>query len=326
MKQDRRLNGWIVVGSVVEILLSIVFLGVGCALGVLGFLYQNKLAEIDELQFILSQDFFTQFNLKIEYLYLVVGIALAVIGIILLVLAIISLSYAQKRKVVRRRVALFIFLLIPLVITAICSWAVIQLVNTNPSYNNLEYILYGLIGVTGFISLSKLLGIIFGRSEKFMSNDNNKFAFNNSSIKNSRADVNNMNLPQRNNYQAQNQNLQHSSNYQAMPPRPVQQGVPNRQVNPNLPPRRPPQQPGQSGQMPARPIQPQRPMQNTPQARPISPSARPIMPRPQQLVRPDSHQTPQQSQTPKPRKFCPKCGKLLSPEERFCSLCGFKIQ
>ena len=293
MRQDRRLNGWVLIGSIIQMILGIILISVGIALGVVGFLYTNKLATIKDLQFFVNQPFFTQFNLKPEFLYLFLGIAVGVVGVIVLSFAIVSLSYAKRRRVVRHRVALPIFSLIPLSIAG-CAGAYFAL-EFKSLPNNIKYILYGIIGAFGFVALCYILGVMFGRSEKFMSNDNNKYAFDNSTLRNARADINHRPV------QAQG-----VSNNMA---RPVQQGAGQRPVQRPL------------GQATARPVQPM--ARTAQQPRPIQPASRPNMP---QRPMPTSVQTrPISSGAQKPI-YCNKCGKMLSPEEKFCTLCGYKIK
>jgi hypothetical protein len=55
----------------------------------------------------------------------------------------------------------------------------------------IKYLAFGIIGVFGVVALFNLLGLLFGRSEKFMSNDNNKYAFNDNLVKSERAKINN---------------------------------------------------------------------------------------------------------------------------------------
>ena len=339
MRKDRRLNGWVALGSAIEIILSFILLIGGVALASAGFLYKTKLAEIDDLQYFIYQDGIIKFQefifnnklLKIEYLYLILGIIVAVVGLIAFIFGIISFAYGKKRKVVRRRVALLIFTLVPLAIAG-CALTYL-LLEFDILTDNIKYIAYGITGGFGFVALCKILGVIFGRSEKFMSNDNNKYAFDNSSLRNARADINN-------NIRA-NQNQHNNQMAQPMPnanqgPRPVQQGQP-------LPPR--PNQPMRTnapqGSAQNRPMPP-RPNQPMPQgARPVRPAQPGGMP--QRSMAQGGAQRPVQSMRPAPQgqrpvgapnnrpvvegaRYCPKCGKMLSPSEKICTLCGYKVQ
>lgn len=327
MRQDRRLNGWVALGSIIQIISSMVLLSAGIFVAVAGFLYQKQLAKIDDLQFFVWQDGIVEIQtklfkgelLKLEFLYLALGIIVGVAGLIALIFAIVSLSYAKKRKVVCHRVALFIFSLIPLAIAGLATtYFVLEMKMLT---DNIKYVLYGLMGAFGFIGLCYLLGIIFGRSEKFMSNDNNKYAFENAnSMRNARADVNNNVKAAQMQYQPQASGIiqQRTQQGQARPVQPMTAQQRPAQPRPIQPQARPT---GTSRPMPqaSRPTQarpmPPRPMgatqQRSAQARPMGPTqARP-------MVRPT-----QQGQNV---RYCPKCGKQLSPNEKICTLCGYRM-
>ena len=362
MKQDRRLNGWIVISSIIGTLASIILLACG-AVGILGFFYTSKLAKVKDLQFFVNQKFFTQFKLDTKYLYLYIGIALAVIGILILILSIILLNYANKYKVVRRKGKIFIFGLFDLAIASCSSVYLILEFKNLP--NNIKYVLYGLIGVFGFIWLCKMLGIIFGRSEKFMSNDNNKFAFagNARTIRvggNAQQPPITPNGTQQPAYVPQNEQerpvQQQSAQMQQRPMQSTGQARPQNMGQNNV---RPMQQPmGQNSANQQRNqnyVQPSTmPRQNQPSAmsnqsnnrtnvmpnqqnaRPVQPMARPNnsnLPQNPRPVQPNSNlasnqpnvRPVQQNTSNSVRKFCPKCGKMLTPQERICSICGAKI-
>ncbi|MBQ3502813.1 MAG: hypothetical protein IJA72_04045 [Clostridia bacterium] len=361
MNQDRRKNGWVLISASLQIILSIILLSVGIALGVCGFLYQSKLATIDELQFFINQKGIIEAQhlisggtklLKPEFLYLFLGGIVAVIGIIVLIIGIVSLIIAKKKKVVRSRIKLTLFTIIPLAIAGCSATYLAFEVNNLPDY--IKYGLYGIIGAFGFCALCLMLGLLFGRSEKFMSNDNNKFAFDDSSLRNARVDVNN-NVRMAESQMAQGYNMQQPQGQVYMPNNmgnmptqaPYQQQnymqQPRQQMPQNMQAQRvTTSQPIRNTSAIARPVQPmhgasnmQRPLpprpmqqpqvrQNPVQPRPMQPmQARPVQPmqqRPMQQVRPMQQPQPQANNA-----FCPKCGKSLVPQEKICTMCGFRV-
>lgn len=329
MSQDRRKNGWIFISSALQIILSIVLLSAGIALAVTGFFYKEKLATIDDLQFFVSQKFFTQFNLKTEFLYLFMGTAIGVIGVLLLIFGVAEMIYAQKRKVVRRRVKVIIFALLHAAIAGAAGYYYMSEMKSLPE--NIKYILYGIIGAFGVCALFSILGILFGRSEKFMSNDNNKFAFDNSSLRNARADVNNnVKMAEEQYYDmAQwNDGYNYTEQPQQAPPYNSAYVQPNQYVagpeqqrptnNPNVQPVRPPQPMNRPSQPPrprpvpptgvSRPVQAMRQpsivQQRPAQARPVPPASRPI------------------NTSTKTKIYCPRCGSLISMNDKVCATCG----
>lgn len=350
MNQDRRKNGWIFISSLLQIALSVVLLSAGIALGVTGFLYKSKLATIKELQFFVNQEGMIKAQqfisgskavFKKEFLYLMLGSILAIIGLLLLILAIVSLICAQKRSVVRHKIKLMFFAFIPLIIVGCATTYLLFEGEVLPDI--IKYILYGIIGGFGACVIFTSLGIMFGRSEQFMSNDNNKYAFDNSSLRNARAHVNN-------NMRSAETNMAQPYQQQAMPnvqqaqrvatgqpirstsaiARPVQpmHTSPNNQVRPAQP------MPNQ-----ARPVQSMRGAIN-PQARPQGQQPmRPTQQRPVGQTQPNMQQRPVgqaqsnvQGARPMPRpqqpvrvRTCPKCGKQLAPQEKFCVRCGYKV-
>ena len=196
--------------------------------------------------------------------------------------------------------------------------------------NVIKYVCYGVGGVFTFIALCNILGVIFGRSEKFMSNDNNKYAFGGNSIRSARANVNQsvrdaqikpgtQNVQHRP-VQSNAQPLSASQNMQA---RPIQPARPMQSTRPQI---------NSNAQSTARPVGtmnagvPQRTMQRNSQVppRPTNPTQqvrRPVSPnqaqqRPQPNARPISNA---------PKKYCIRCGKLLNPDEKICTICGTKI-
>ena len=346
MNQDRRKNGWILLSSILQIMLSIIVLSAGVALAVTGFLYKSKLATIEELQFFINQKGIIKAQQLIsgsnalmlkQFLYLSLGIILAVVGIIVLILAISSLVSVQKRSVVRHKVRLMIFALIPLIVAGCATTYLIFEMDVLPKL--VKYIVYGIIGGFGASALFMILGLMFGRSEKFMSNDNNKYAFDNSSLRNARADVNNnvrnvqTNMGQDNNLYMPNNEVYNQQ--QANPQNGMVQ--PNRQT-PNMQraQRVATGQPIRSTSAIARPVQgmgaqqanqastrPMNRMQGQQPAR--SMQQRPIRPMPQGAsVRPNNMQ-PQRTRQVLGGEICPVCGATVPPQEKFCVRCGTRV-
>lgn len=309
MKQDRKTNGWIGVGAFVEILLGLVLICAGAGMSVGGFFYIDKLNKLSDVQFFLNQKWIKfvidKFKLIPKYTYLYLGIAVAVVGLVTLILGIISCAYAKKHKVVRRRVAITFQMLLALGVVG-CAVAYFVM-EKDVLTTNIKYVLYGAMGGFGFIALCKLLGVIFGRSEQFMSSDNSKYAKNNRLI-------------------GQYASQQRSNAGQG------------RTVAPNQ------VQPRQAGVRQASqsnmPRPAGRPVQTTAGTRPTVQG----QPRPQSATRTTAGATPNQvrqpssasgvrpvgatqGQPPRPSgvRYCPKCGKKLNPEEKICSLCGFRV-
>ena len=355
MRQDRRLNGWILIASVLGIILGLALIAGGAGLATIGFLKPEKLVKIDELSFFILQDGITKAQLKIfkellklEQLYLYLGIIVAVVGLIALIFAIVSLVYAKKHKVVRRRVALLFFTLIPLAIAGCAAtYLILEFESFKPLktdfafIKNIKYICYGIVGAFGLISIFNLLGLMFGRSEKFMSNDNGKYAFNNKSLRERRANVNN---------NSKGAPVQSGAPMSQHPAQPVRQGNPSMQGQAVRVAQGQPMRQGQPARpMPPRPAQPVRPAQPNINATRSASGARPAQPaRPMQAPRPQMNASaqstarpvasrnasvtarpmPQRPNTAKPTtsgKVCPVCGKVLTPGEKYCTICGHKI-
>ncbi len=364
MKQDRRLNGWIMLAAIVGVLAGLTLLAAGGFVAIGGFAYPKVLGKIEDLEFFVLQEGIVNAQLKLfnnellkpEFLTLALGGIAALVGLITLILAIVCLNYAKKHKVVRHRVALFIFTLISLgvaVCPALYLWFEFKYLT-----DNIKYVCYGVGGAYAFVGLCQLLGLVFGRSEKFMSNDNSKYAFSNSSIKNARADINNAPAQQEyvpQEYVAQSeyvplseetyitQDQQRATSQQ--PVRPAAPSIPQGgQARPTQPMR--PAQP--MGPRPAQPVRPTQPPMGPRPAQPARPvagqqpvrPAQPIGVRPSQPMRPTQPmgarpaqpaRSTQPSMGPRPaqpsaagRAFCPKCGKMLAPGENVCSLCGYR--
>lgn len=318
MRKDRRLNGWVGFASVIGIIAGIALLAAGIAVGVLAFVKLETLLKIDDLVWFVNQEGIIKAQskilngnvLKTKFLYLVIGCIIALIGLLSLIFSSVLLSRTRKRSVVRHKVSLIIFTLIPLLVAvSVGLYLYFEFKNMT---DNIKYVCYGLGGVFALISLCNILGAIFGRSEKFMSNDNNKYAFDNSGIKNARANINNANQGPRPQQVRPGQQMQgarpimgpNGQPVRPMPPRPGQ-------------PQQRPVAPGQARPMPPRPMgangQPARPMP----PRPGMPQQRPVTPG---QARPQPAQRPVQN-----KGYCPRCGKVLAPGERTCVVCGYKI-
>ncbi len=359
MKQDRKLNKMIMFASVLGVLAGIIVLVAGAGTAVFGFLKHEELAKIKDLAFFINQEGLNSLQkvllgglLKIDYLYLALGGFVGVIGLLVLIFSILGINYAKKHKVVRRRGAILIFNLIPLAIASCVAVYLVLEFNTIPDM--IKYIGYGLGGVFGVIGLFNLLGIICSRSEKFMSNDNGKLAFDNSSLRDARAEVNsnvkdaeyqpiNQGLGAGNEFVYQEQNQGSAPVYQPMGQPTAQVQQPRPQQTRPMPPR-PQQGPMPTNSQMARPagVRPQmnpgaqstaRPV--APQTRPVGQQARPMPPRPQQgqmPARPTGARpqgAPAQAGAQRPttaqHKYCLGCGSMLNPGEMFCKVCGTKV-
>ena len=134
MKKDRKLNKLIVFASILGIIAGSLALIVGAGVAILGFLKPEELLKIEDLTLFISQEGIVKLQttlldgvLKIEYLYLFLGIFVGVVGLLALIFAIVGLTYAKKRKVVRRRAVLFMFNLIPLAIAgSVATYLVLE--------------------------------------------------------------------------------------------------------------------------------------------------------------------------------------------------------
>ena len=339
MKQDRRLNVWVLLSSMLGILGGMILISSGAFVAAFGFLKPERIAKIKEIVFFLSQDWVTKLQLnllnnqilKTEFLYLFSGIIFAVVGLIVLIFAIMGLVYAKKRKVVRRKFALLLFNLIPLLIVGgVVAYLVIEedmFKQNTDIINNIKYCCYGVAGLFGTISLFNILGILFGRSEKFMSNDNGKYAFDNSKSHNVRPNQGNTGAGRQvaqNSGQAHNtaqpQNQYYQSNQgQSRPVQRAQQPQqrPVSQTGYGQPVQRPMQ--GQPAQRPAqRPAQPRTATANPQAARPsMAQQSRP------QTARPATGAQGATQPTRTAVKRCPRCGNVLAQGEKQCSKCGY---
>jgi len=339
MKQDRRLNRWVLIASILGAIGGIVLLTGGAALSILGFLKPEQISKIDEIVFFLNQDGFIDlqlklFNnriLKIEFLYLFAGIIVAVIGLMFVIFSLVALRYVKKFKVVRHKLSIFIFTLLPL---AIAGCAITYLMLEKEMFNlfkdfniafgkNIMYASYGVAGLFSVIALLNLLGILFGRSEKFVSNDNEKYTFDNSNLPNRTINngVGNVPVQQSATRLPQQAPVQRPIPAQSMQGQPVRRPMPQQQAG-----QRP--VPGQVVQRPqGQPVQPARPQMARPQGQMVRPNpSAPQSPRPmgQPVARPQGMAQNMQARRPVVRR-CPRCGKVLNQGENFCAICGYKI-
>lgn len=328
MRQDRKVNKLIFVSSILEILFGVISLATGIFVGVFGFTQTEQINKLKDVQFFINQNWFVKLQLKLfnnqtlkmEFLYVALGTIIAVLGLIILVTALIQIGYVKKRKVTRRKVLTLIFTLIPAALVTAC--ALYLYFDFNILTDNIKYALYGIISILGLACLFSLLGLIVNRSEKFMSNDNSKYSFDNSSLRGARVNVNNniKNAPQ----------LQQQPNIRPnqLPPqnaRPREQGA--APTMPNRPVQRPMQGPAQGMQRPNPNMHAGIQTRSTGMPRPqinnrAQSTARPVssnssMMRPSAPVR--------QPVRPTAQIRCGKCGKIARDGEVFCSLCGNKI-
>lgn len=348
MKQDRKLNRWVLLASILSVVAGFALLIGGAALAILGFLKPEQISKIDEIVFFLNQEGFIDLQLKIfnnkiletEFLYLFAGIIVAVIGLLFVIFSLIAIRHAKKRKVVRHKLSLLLFTLLPLAIVG-CAIAYLILekemfrsfTKLNVGFGkNIMYASYGVAGLFGVIALLNLLGILFGRSEKFVSNDNEKYTFDNSNLPNRAINngVGNVPVQQSATRLPQQAPAQRPVPAQPMQGQPVRRPMPQpqagqRQVT-NQPMRRP--IPGQPVQRPqGQPMQPARPQMARPQGQMVRPNPSAQQPQRQMgqhVARPQGMAPNMQARRPVVRR-CPRCGKVLNQGENFCAICGYKI-
>ncbi len=316
MRQDRRLNGWVFISSILQSMVGICLIAAGVAMVMGGFFYLDNLLKLKDLNIFLSQEFCTQFNLKPKYLYVFSGSVVGAIGLITLIMGIIALVFSKKRKVVRHRVVLTFFSLILLAIAScvalyvVYEWKVIT--------DNIKYVAYGLFGAFAGMGLFNLLGVMFGRSEKFMSNDNGKYAFKNGSLRNARADANNNVRSAQNQHPAQVNQGTRVTRSQPMAQRPVARGQ-----NPNMP--RPTNVVNGNRPVGQNPSARMAPRPNTMQCPSVAPNGQVhsvgVRPAPSRVG--TAQQRPAMPTQPRAR-YCPRCGKQLAVNEHVCTLCGWK--
>jgi len=351
MRSDRKLNKFIMIASVLGIIAGVILLVSGLALGGIGYFKPVWLDKVKDITNFINQQWLTTiqtklFNalLKIEFLYLFVGLAIALIGVLTLTIALVTKSYAKNVKVVRRRLPILLFNVLPLAISAGGVYVLLRLGVFTDKFkkltngfeaftDNMIYVVYGITAIFGLIAIFNILGVLFSRSEKFMSNDNNKYAFDNSSVKNARREVNN-NVrdaqyvqPQQNAIQSQ-QHMPQTQQYAQRPANPQTRPV-NAQNQMRAP------QPRPQGAMPARPAQPPRQQNGVPsrpgQLRPqintnAQSTARPVASMNGAVPSRPAMHTSQRPINAGPRPsnnvYCVKCGKMLKPGETICTLCG----
>lgn len=347
MKQDIRFNGWVLISAIFQVIAGAACIGAGAVLAIMGIANANKLLGIKEVNFFINQQGLVKLqknlfgNLLIEkYLFMIMGAIMAVIGIIALVFAIIELLYVKRYKVVNHRAALIAFALIPLAIAGCVE--VYLLKEYDVLKSALDYIknirtgCFIICGIFSACAILKLLGVLFSKSEEFVSNDNNKYAF--EGPKASRAAQGaqpRMQTRNQTNNQMQGARPVNRQNSNARPanvqlrPANVQSRPENVQPRPANTAARPIGRPASAQARPANVARPGVGPQTRPVARPgaapaANAAALPSRPAqnsmsPRQMGAPNS-----QSRNVRPAqiKRCPKCGKALMPNETVCSVCG----
>ncbi len=297
MKQDRRFNGWVFVGSLIETIFSFAVVVAGVALAILAFTHIDMVNKLDDLRFFINQDYLNK--LKPEFAYLFTGAGLAIIGLIFFIGGVANVVHVRRYKVSQHRVSiLFECLLVLAMLAGVDTYLYFEMDNIT---RNIKYVIYGINVLYSIGALFNLLGVIFGRNEKFVSNDNNKFTFDNTTTKplnvqvassgEVKAPINpllHQNIPNR--VSGTNSNM--PSNMQVPSAHQVQAQGQHMNGNLNTIYKTAPKKGVQTGEQ----LSTMRPINNIP------------------------------SQNNKSsKKFCPKCGKMLSNEEVFCSLCGYKV-
>ena len=188
MKQDIKFNVWVLISSVLQILMGAVCLVAGVVLAIMGLVSTDKLLKIKELNFFINQEGIIKLQKELfgsvlsnKYMCLIIGSIFVIAGIILLVFAIVEMLYVKKYKVVNHRVALMLFALIPLAIAGCIEIYLLfeyDILKLNVNYiKNIRIACFAICGVLSACAVFKLLGVLFSKSEQFMSSDNSKYAF-----------------------------------------------------------------------------------------------------------------------------------------------------
>ena len=333
MKQDIRFNGWVLISAIFQVIAGAACIGAGAVLAIMGIANANKLLGIKEVNFFINQQGLVKLQKNLfgkllmeKYLFMIMGAILAVIGIIALVFAIIELLYVKRYKVVNHRAALIAFSLIPLAIAGCVE--VYLLKEYDVLKSALDYIknirtgCFIICGIFSACAILKLLGVLFSKSEEFVSNDNNKYAF--EGPKASRVAQGaqpRMQTRNQTNNQMQGARPVNRQNSNARPanvqPRPANTAA------------RPVGIPANAQAKTANVARPGVGPQTRPAARPgVAPAANAaaLPPRPvQNSMSPRQMGAPNsQSRNVRPAQIrrCPKCGKALMPNETMCSVCG----
>lgn len=333
MKQDIKFNVWVLFSAIIQALSGAFCFVVGALVSIMGIIKPSKLLKINEIKFLVKQKWLINLQTKLfggelfeKYLFLISGILIAVTGIIVLILAILELRYVKKYSVVNHRVKLIIFALIPLIIAGcVEAYLLLQydvLKSSVEHIKNIRIACFGVCGVFSVCAICTLLGVLFSKSEEFVSNDNNKYAFEGPRPNRVVQQGGQPSMTIRN--QSSNQMQGRAVNVQNPNVRrqPMQQSMPARgQVNPTnmiARPTRPANGAGMTGTGMVRPA-----------ARPgVVPMSRNTMASanqmqnsisPRQVGAPNSQSG---GMRPTQIRRCPKCGKALMPNEIRCSICG----
>ena len=334
MKQDIKFNGWVLISSIFQVIASVACIVAGAILVFMGLFNTAKLLGIKELNFFINQDGIIKLQNKLiggvlldKYMFLILGILVAVIGIVCLVFAIVELLYVKRYKVVNHRIALIAFSIIPLLIAG-CAEAYLlaeyDILKSSLDYiKNIRIACFAVCGIFSACAILKLLGVLLGKSEEFVSSDNSKYAFEGTKQgKMSQGGKPVARVPARAQVQVNQSQPVKPRNMQNPNARPQQVGQarPNnirQPISPNQP--RPNNMAGsRGGSQPVRPMT--RPGTTQAQANPKSP-ARPVQN--SAPTRPIASPSNQAGQTqPTQNRRCPKCGKTLKPNEIVCSACS----
>ena len=173
MKQDRRFNGLVFVGSLMQTIFSFAVLVAGVALAVLAFTHFDMVNKLDDLQFFINQEYINK--LKPEFAYLFSGIGLGVVGLIFFISGTTNIVHVRRYKVSQHRLGIvFGCLLVLAMLAGVDTYLYFEI---NEITRNIKYVIYGINVLYAFIALSNLLGVALGRNESFVSNDNSKFAY-----------------------------------------------------------------------------------------------------------------------------------------------------
>lgn len=338
MKQDVKFNVWVLISSIFQGVAGSVCTILGIIFAIMGVANVNKMLKVKELNFFIHQEGIIKLQENLfgkvlgeKYLFLILGLIAAVIGIAILVFSIVELLYVKRYQVVNHRIALIAFSLIPLTL-AFC--AEIYLLNEyNVLKESLDYIRHIRIGcfvtcgVFSICVILKLLGVLFSKSEEFVSNDNAKYAF--EGLKHNKVEQGAQNkVLIRNNMASQNEGVVRNEQQPNVKPQTSGKArTVSRQVK------------SANGTTPtaSRNVvsQPKNNLTNT-GVQPIKTTTRSSSTRVTRSsalsdISTQNSISPRQIGTPSSRtsrarpsqvKRCPKCGKTLMPNETKCSICS----
>ena len=188
MKQDVRINCWVLISAIFQVLASAVCIITGVLIAIMGIASSSKLLKIRELKFFVSQNGIIKLQQNLfgglilkKYLFLIMGTIIAIVGIVAVTFAIVEILYVRRYKIVNHQCALIAFSLIPLIIAGCAEIYLLveyDILRMSLDYiKNVRTVSFVVCVVFSLCAVLKLLGVLFIKSEEFVSNDNNKYAF-----------------------------------------------------------------------------------------------------------------------------------------------------